>query len=172
MVEKSVKDKGIVLIGMPGVGKSTVGVVLAKMLGFDFVDADIAIQNEYGRTLQDLIDEQGSERFIQMEGDVLSKLDPAGYVISTGGSAVYSNDAMERFCQISNVVYLSASLDELAKRLSDFTQRGVVMRGECNSLKELYDERVPLYERYAQSFVATDGVDIPAVARRIIEAMA
>ncbi len=164
----------IVLIGMPGVGKSTVGVVLAKILNFDFLDVDLLIQKQYASTLQDLIDTHGAEKFIAMEGAILANVasdrDVARTVISTGGSAIYSQAAMERLSANSTIVYLRVGLDELSGRLQSFSNRGVVMRNaNCCSLEDLYDERTPLYERHAQVIVDTDDMSISDVALKIAE---
>lgn len=165
-------DVNIVLIGMPGVGKSSTGVVLAKMLNYDFVDVDIVIQKTYGRTLQEIIDTEGANEFIRKEGSVLSGLDFSRTVISTGGSAVYSEDAMNAIAAKNQVVYLQVGLKELKKRLPGFTNRGVVMRdSSIETLDELYEERVPLYERYAHHVVDTDGLSISEVAFAIIETL-
>lgn len=161
----AVKDSNIILIGMPGVGKSSTGVVLAKMLNFDFIDADIIIQKAYGKTLQEIIDSEGVEEFIRKEGRVLSDLRCEKTVISTGGSAVYSHDAMEKLCSEGRVIYLEVSLEELRDRLPGFDGRGVVMRDpSIATLDGLYAERVPLYERYADALVDTDGLSISQVA--------
>ena len=104
------KKSNIVLIGMPGAGKSTLGVVLAKILGMDFVDGDILIQNQVGNTLQKIIDAQGVDGFLQVENDVLAAVDVQNTVISTGGSAIYSDEAMRHLTEIGTVVYLDVSL--------------------------------------------------------------
>ena len=118
-MERSVQggQGNVILIGMPAAGKSTVGVVLAKMLNLEFVDADLVIQQRFGETLQNLIDAQGAEAFIQMEGQVLQSLDEQNALISTGGSAVYSSTALEHLAQGGTVVYLQATLEELERRL-------------------------------------------------------
>lgn len=158
-------DANIVLIGMPGVGKSSAGVVSAKMIGYDFVDVDLLIQNKYGSTLQEMIDSCGVEEFIRREGSVLGALDLRRTVISTGGSAIYSLEAMDRLAANSVVVYLRAGIEELHRRLPAFDDRGVVMRDDSiNTLDALYDERAPLYERFAHALIDTDGLSISEVA--------
>lgn len=162
----------VVLIGMPGAGKSTVGVVLAKILGKDFVDTDLLIQAEQGRTLQSIIDEVGPENFIEVENDVLSRVDAENSIISTGGSAIYSDEAMRHLAEIGPVVYLQISYESLRERLSDLQERGVVLKGGMGmSLRELYDERLPLYERYAGITVNVDDLSITAAARKIASAL-
>ena len=146
MGEKS----NIVLIGMPGAGKSTLGIVLAKILNKNYLDADIAIQSQCDKTLQKIIDAMGPEGFIQVENAVLCDLAVENSVIATGGSAVYSDEAMKHLASIGTIVYLEISYDSLVHRLSDLQERGVVLKGGIGmSLRDLYDERKPLYERYA-----------------------
>lgn len=155
----------IVLIGMPGVGKSSTGVVLAKLLNYDFIDVDLVIQKTYGRTLQDIIDTEGAEAFIAKEGAVLAGLSCERTIISTGGSAVYSTDALDMLATHNLVIYLAVSLEELTGRLSGFSNRGVVMRDRAiSTLEGLYEERVPLYKRFAHATVETDGLSISEVA--------
>ena len=162
----------VVLIGMPGAGKSTLGVVVAKMLGLDFLDADLLIQSQCDRTLQKIIDAMGADGFIQVENQVLCDIDCQRTVISTGGSAVYSDEAMQHLSRIGTVVYLRVSLPELENRLGGLHERGVVMReGMGNSLAALYDERIPLYERYAEITVDTDGLDTREAAFRLANAI-
>ena len=140
----------IVLIGLPGAGKSTLGVVLAKIANYRFLDCDLLIQQQKGKTLQELIDELGASGFIEVENDVLKDINARRTIISTGGSAVYSAEAMEHLRNIGTVVHLKVSYDEMVQRLGDLDERGVVLRdSKVASLQDLYDERIPLYERYA-----------------------
>ncbi len=169
--DRTVRDN-IVLIGMPGVGKSTIGVVLAKMMNYDFVDVDLLIQQRMDKTLQRLIDSLGPDGFIEVEGNVLCDLAFNNTIISTGGSAIYSPAGMEHLAQIGHVVYLKIGLDELHVRLPEFAERGVVMReANCASLADLYEERVPLYERYAEVTVDVGGVSITEAAEKVIAAL-
>lgn len=162
----------IVLIGMPGSGKSTLGVVLAKIMNYDFVDADLIIQQQCDKTLQRLIDACGPEGFIQVENQVLSDMDFEHTIISTGGSAVYSDTAMKHLGEIGRVVYLQINYDELRARLADFSERGVVMKGGIGmSLRDLYDERKPLYEKYADIVVDVNDLSITAAARKVADAL-
>ncbi len=162
----------IVLIGMPGAGKSTLGVVLAKILNYDFVDADLVIQNQCDKTLQKIIDACGPEGFIEVENEVLSNIKAERSIISTGGSAVYSDPAMKHLTEIGTVVYLKISYDQLVHRLSDLRERGVVMKnGIGMSLRELFDERRPLYERYAEVTVDVDDLTITGAARKVADAL-
>ena len=150
----------IILIGMPGAGKSTLGIVLAKILNYRFLDADLLIQQQCDKTLQKLIDACGPDGFIQVENDVLSEIEADRTVIATGGSAVYSDEAMKHLASIGTVVYLKISYEQLVHRLSDLQERGVVLKGGIGmSLRELFDERKPLYEKYAEVTVDVDGED-------------
>ena len=164
--------RNVVLIGMPGAGKSTLGVVLAKIIGYDFIDADLVIQNQCDKTLQMIIDACGPEGFIEVENNILSDIDADRSIISTGGSAVYSDAAMKHLTEIGTVVYLKISYGQLVHRLSDLRERGVVMKnGIGMSLRELFDERLPLYERYAEITVDVDDLTITAAARQVADAL-
>lgn len=160
----------LVMIGMPGAGKSTLGVVLAKILGLGFEDTDLTIQNQSGKTLPVLIDEYGPEGFIQIENDVLKTIDVSQSVISTGGSAVYSTEAMEHLRSIGLIVYLRVDLDELEERLGGLQERGVVMKdGMGMELSAIYDERIPLYEQYAEIILDVDGKTVRESAMELTE---
>lgn len=164
--------RNVVLIGMPGAGKSTLGVVLAKIIGYDFIDADLVIQNQCDKTLQMIIDACGPEGFIEVENNILSDIDADRSIISTGGSAVYSDAAMKHLTEIGTVVYLKISYSQLVHRLSDLRERGVVMKnGIGMSLRELFNERLPLYERYAEITVDVDDLTITAAARKVADAL-
>ena len=140
----------IILIGMPACGKSTVGVLAAKTLGYRFIDSDLIIQERDGRRLHRIIREDGQAGFLKIEETVNLTLgnDPVPSVIATGGSAVYSQAAMEHFKAVGTVVYLRLSFETVEKRLGNFTHRGVVMP-HGYTLRDLYDERCALYETYA-----------------------
>lgn len=138
----------IVLIGMPGVGKSTVGVVLAKALGYQFVDADLLIQEAEGKLLSELIEEHGTDGFIEIENRVNSQIQTHRSVIATGGSVIYGKEAMEHLKSIGTVVYLKQNLRVLQRRLRNLKGRGVVLK-EGQTLVDLYKERTVLYEKYA-----------------------
>ena len=161
------EKNNIVLIGMPGAGKSTLGIVLAKIVGYNFIDADLVIQNQCDKTLQKLLDACGPEGFIAVENQVLSDLEAERSVVATGGSAVYSDEAMRHLSEIGHVVY-----QELKNRLSDLQERGVVLKnGVGMSLRDLYDERKPLYEKYAEITVNVDDLSITAAARKVADAL-
>ena len=162
----------IVLIGMPGAGKSTLGIVLAKIMNYHFIDADLVIQNQCDKTLQKLIDACGPEGFIEVENEILRDIEASKSIISTGGSAVYSDEAMRHLTEIGTVVYLQISYDELVNRLHDLQERGVVLKGGIGmSLRELFDERKPLYEKYAEVTVDVDDLSITAAARKVADAI-
>lgn len=142
-------NKNIILIGMPGSGKSTVGVILAKTIGFDFIDTDILISHEEKTTLQNIIDTRGIEEFLKIESRVTQELDCIRTVIATGGSVVLSDDAMERLQKIGTLVYLNVPYEEVKRRITDRETRGIAIKKD-ETLKDLYDMRRPLYEKYAE----------------------
>jgi shikimate kinase len=142
------KKDNIVLIGMPTSGKSTMGVILAKILGYRFLDADIVIQEKIGKKLSEIIESEGIDGFIDIENRINSEIETERTVIATGGSVVYGKEAMDHYKNIGKVVYLKVDMDTLTKRLHNAKQRGVVMR-EGQSLISLYNERSALYEKYA-----------------------
>lgn len=151
--------KNIVLIGMPGVGKSTIGVILAKQLGYQFVDADLLIQQQEKRLLKEIIAQDGIDGFLKVENQVNASIQTEGAVIATGGSVIYGKEAMEHLSFIGTVVYLKLPYLALRRRLGNLKARGVVLR-EGQSLKNLYDERIPLYEQYADLTVNESGLKI------------
>ena len=161
------QDKNnITLIGMPGAGKSTVGVVLAKMLGYRFLDSDLEIQEQAKMLLHELIREFGDEGFLKIENEVNVGISASNTVIATGGSAVYGKEAMEHLREISTVVYLRLPYESLQSRLGDLHERGVVM-GASQTLKDLMDSRCPLYEKYAHMIVDAEHLDIKDLAEKI-----
>ena len=149
----------IVLIGMPGVGKSTIGVILAKVLGYQFLDADLLIQEQEGKLLKDIIAEVGTDGFIQVENRVNASIDCTKTIIATGGSVIYGQDAMEHLKEIGTVVYLEVPFSVLEKRLSDIKGRGVVLK-DGQTLYDLFMERTPLYEKYADVRVSEEGLGV------------
>ena len=138
----------ITLIGKPGAGKSTIGIVLAKVLGYDFIDSDLLIQKEEGKLLWEIMRDCGNDGFNKIEEKVNSQIQTSHSVIATGGSVIYGPKAMEHLRDISTVVYLKVSCSVLERRLGDLTKRGVVFK-PGQTLLDLYKERVPLYEKYA-----------------------
>lgn len=162
--------ENITLIGMPGVGKSTVGVVLAKVLGYRFLDSDLEIQEQTGKLLHELIREHGDDGFLEIENKVNANLDVKHTVIATGGSVVYGEKAMQHLKEISTIVYLRLPYEDLKIRLGDLHERGVVLKSG-QTLKDLLDVRTPLYEKYADIIVDEDGLDIHGVVHAVINAL-
>ena len=158
----------IVLIGMPGVGKSTVGVILAKMIGYQFTDADLLIQKQEGKLLHEIIAEKGTDGFIEIEERVNVSIEASHTIIATGGSVVYGKKAMEHLSCIGTVVYLKVPYDTLEKRLEDIKGRGVVLK-EGQTLRTLYDERTPLYEKYADIEISEDGLNVEQTVEKLLE---
>lgn len=156
----------IILIGMPACGKSTVGVVLAKTVNKGFLDTDLLIQQREGRRLQEIIDAEGNDYFRRVERSVLLDFNGSGQVVATGGSAVYFEDAMEHFRRDGVVVYLKVSLDNILERMNNIRTRGIsIDKGQ--TIEELYLERVPLYEKYADITVDSDGCTVEQVIEKI-----
>lgn len=149
----------IVMIGMPGCGKSTVGVVLAKVLGYQFIDSDLLIQERENRLLSEIIREEGSEGFNSIENEVISAIQADRAVIATGGSAVYGKEAMAHMKETGVIIYIRLPLFELQNRLGDLIERGISME-EGQTLQDLYKERTPLYEKYADLIIDAGGLPI------------
>ena len=149
----------IVLIGMPGVGKSTVGVILAKVLGYQFIDADLVIQEQEKRLLREIIAEEGTEGFIQVENRVNATLEAHHAIIATGGSVIYGQEAMQHLKEIGTIIYLRLPENLLEERLGDLNQRGVSIKAG-QTLHSLYKERIPLYEKYADITIDCAGKGI------------
>lgn len=162
------KKDNFILIGMPGVGKSTVGVVLAKILGYHFVDADIVIQQTDGRLLKDIIACEGVDGFINIENRINSEIEGSKTIIATGGSVIYGTKAMEHYKQIGTVIYLKLDYDTLCNRLGDIKNRGVVLR-EGQDLLALYNERCKLYEKYADIIVDECGLNAEETITKLVE---
>lgn len=160
--------KTISLIGMPGVGKSTVGVVLAKKAGLDFVDTDLCIQIRHGVTLQQILEREGYLKLRALEEEVLTSLPLEGYVVSTGGSVVYSEHSMQRLCAAGSVVYLRAKIPLLERRVSAGGPRGIASE-PGQSFASLYAGRTPLYESYCDFIRDVDSDDPETIAQWILE---
>lgn len=158
----------IILIGMPSCGKSTVGVVLAKALGYGFVDSDLVIQERTGKLLSEIIDEQGVEAFNQIENEVNASLNYHKTVIATGGSVIYGKEAMEHLGKIGTVVYISLPYEVLCERIGDLTARGVSIH-DGQSFRQLYEERLPLYQQYGEITVEAEGLSIREVVHALKE---
>lgn len=160
----------IILIGMPGSGKSTIGVLLAKMLGYGFVDTDLLIQHFEGKKLFEIQRDKGNDYFAETENKILSGVMARQTVIATGGSAVFGREAMEHLSSIGTVVYLKVSLRELRRRVKNFSTRGIMMK-EGQTLDDIFSERSPLYEKYADITVNCTGGSLQKNAEKIIAAL-
>ena len=156
MTPTNAQTQNIILIGMPGAGKSTLGIVLAKIMNKSFIDADLIIQNQMDKTLQKIIDSLGPDGFIDVENQILSEITAENTVIATGGSAVYSDAAMNHLREIGTVVYLKASYETIEKRIRNFATRGIVIP-EGQTFRDVYNERTALYEKYADITVDVDA---------------
>ena len=158
--------KNLILIGMPGCGKSTVGVVLAKALGLDFIDSDLVIQREMGAKLSQLIDRHGDEGFRAIENRINASLTVTDSIIATGGSVVYGEDAMRHLKEIGTIIYLKLSCEAIEDRLGDLHARGVTIKPGW-TLRDLYNERVPLYEKWADITVDCEQLRLREVVEYI-----
>lgn len=153
---------------MPAAGKSTIGVVVAKRIGYEFVDTDLLIQKQEKRLLREIIEEDGIEKFLEIENQVNRDLNVEEAVISPGGSVVYCEDAMQHFKGIGTVVYLKVSFEEIEKRVSNIKGRGVVLR-EGQSFCEVYEERTKLFEKYADYTISGDGKTLDETIELVLE---
>ena len=163
--------KNIVIIGMPASGKSTAGVILAKEMKYNFYDTDLLLQAETDMTLAEIIRERGLDGFLKLEDRLLSEINVTGCVIATGGSAVYGDNAMANLKKIGKVVYIKLRFEVIESRLKNIETRGVAMR-EGTTLRELYDERIGLYEKYADTVIEADGLNTEQTVQRIKESLA
>lgn len=149
--------KNIILIGMPGAGKSTIGVLLAKSMLMDFVDTDLLIQNKHSSSLCDIIAREGIDEFLKIENDVICSWEFANCVIATGGSAVYGEQAMKKLSENGIVVYLKLTPEEIEKRINNIHTRGIAMK-EGTTIGELYNQRAPLYEKYSDKVLSCSSL--------------
>ncbi len=160
-------QENIILIGMPASGKSTVGVILAKILGMDFVDTDIEIQQKEQARLNEIIERCGVDGFLEKEEQAVLGLDVKRTVVATGGSVVYSDAAMKHLTEGGKIVYLKVEMEDLKKRLKDIRERGVVLRKD-ESFDSMFETRTKLYEKYAQLVVSEDGSSIEDTVQSVI----
>lgn len=160
--------KNIILIGMPAVGKSTVGVVVAKRLGYEFIDTDLLLQKQENRLLKEIIEDEGIDGFLSIENQVNRDVQAERTVISPGGSVVYCQEAMEHYKEIGVVVYLRASFDTINNRIRNAKSRGVVLK-EGQTLEMLYEERVKLFETYADITIDEDGKNLGETIDLVLE---
>lgn len=162
--------ENIVLIGMPGVGKSTVGVILAKVLGYQFIDADLVIQKRENRLLHEIISEEGLDGFLKAEenANVYIAQNEEKSIVATGGSVVYCEKAMQELKKTGRVIYLELEYDQLKKRLGNLKGRGVVLK-DGQDLRGLYEERIPLYKKYADLTVNEKNLDVEQTLQKIVD---
>lgn len=156
----------IILIGMPGCGKSTVGVILAKTLGIGFVDTDLIIQQRENRLLQNIIDTDGIDYFLDCEAQAVKTVDCDNFVIATGGSVVYREDAIEHLKKSGKIVFLDVPLDEIKRRLNNISTRGIAAQ-KNDSIDDIYNERVALYNKFADIIIKTDGESVEKTVEKI-----
>lgn len=149
MDNEKIHHQNLILIGMPAVGKSTLGVLLAKKIGFAFIDTDLLIQTGEGKSLRRIIHEQGTDVFCDIESEYVEQLSTRCTVIATGGSVVYRAKAMDHLTAMGTIVFLEIQLAPLTRRLKQLDNRGVV-RAPGQTIEEIYAERQPLYHKYAQ----------------------
>ena len=159
--------KNITLIGMPSCGKSTIGVVLAKVLGYRFVDSDLLIQEQEDQLLHEIIRDRGYEAFAKIEEEVNASIGGEKKVIATGGSVIYGQKAMEHFSETTTIVYIRLPLEEIKHRVGNIRRRGVLLK-DGQTLDELYDERCPLYEKYAHIIVDSKGLSVEQLMDEIL----
>ena len=162
--------KNIIFIGMPASGKSTVGVVVAKRLGYGFVDTDLLIQAQEKKLLKEIIAEVGNEGFLEIENQVNRDVNVERCVISPGGSVVYCEEAMNHYKEIGTIVYLKVPFETIDRRISNAKNRGVVLK-EGQTLKDLYDERTKLYELYADVIVDEKGLGTGETIDEVLRAL-
>ena len=161
------EKNNIVLIGMPGVGKSTIGVILAKVLGYKFLDTDLVIQEREQKLLSEIIAECGVDGFIEIENKINSEINVEKSVIATGGSVVYGEDAMNNLKDIGTVIYLKQDFNHINERVQNIQGRGVVLRNN-QTFKDLYNERVVLYEKYADITIDEGNMDVEETLKAIM----
>jgi shikimate kinase len=164
------KKGNIILIGMPGCGKTTVGTELAELMGYGYIDSDSVIVAREGKRLNELIAEVGREGFLDIEAKINSELCADRCIIATGGSVIYRAAAMEKLKTMGTIVYLKLSLNTIASRLGDLKARGVALK-DGYTLKDLYEERTPLYEKYADIAVDLDGLSVLECAEKVCKAV-
>ena len=160
--------KNLIFIGMPAVGKSTVGIVVAKRLGMQFIDTDLLIQEQEKKLLCEIIAEVGEDGFIEIENRVNADVDAENAIISPGGSVIYCEEAMKHYKNIGTVVYLKASYQTIKKRIRNPKKRGVVLR-DGQTFRQLYEERVKFFEKYADITICEDGCEIEDTIENVLE---
>lgn len=167
---KPIQNNNIILIGMPGCGKSTIGIEVAEIIGFGYIDSDSVIVAREGKRLCDIIAEVGREGFLDIEAKINSELSASRCVIATGGSVIYRDYAMQSLKQKGRLVYLKHTYETIAKRLGDLKKRGVALK-EGFTLKDLYEERAPLYEKYADIVVELEDGSLQSSVEKVLKAI-
>lgn len=167
---KPLQNNNFILIGMPGCGKSTIGIEVAEIIGYGYIDSDSVIVAREGKRLSDIIAEVGKEGFLDIEAKINSELAASRCVIATGGSVIYRDFAMQKLKQLGKIVYLKHSFATIEKRLGDLKKRGVVLK-DGFTLKDLYEERTPLYEKYADVVVELEDEPLQNTVARVIQAI-
>ena len=167
---KPLQNNNIILVGMPGCGKSTIGIELAEIIGYGYIDSDSVIVAREGKRLSDIIAEVGSEGFLDIEAKINSELSASRCVIATGGSVIYRDYAMQKLKQLGKVVYLKHRFSTIEKRLGDLKKRGVVLK-EGFTLQDLYEERTPLYEKYADIIVELEDEPLQNTVDKVVKAL-
>lgn len=157
----------LILIGMPSAGKSTIGVLLAKKMGYDFIDTDLLIQKQEGKLLRELIAEHGSEGFLEIENQVNRDLEAEKAVIAPGGSVVYCEEAMQHYKEIGTIVYLKVSYPDIKRRIGNPKRRGVVL-AEGQTLLDLYNERSVLFEKYADIIIDEGSLSLEDTITKVL----
>lgn len=159
----------ITFVGMPGCGKSCMGRAIAGKLKMKLIDSDKLIERRFGKKLQELIDELGVDEFRRIEEETLLSIDGDNLIISTGGSAVYSDAGMNHLKELGKVFYLFCSVDTVVERIGDFSKRGIVLK-DGQTIRDLYNERAPLYKKYADVTILCDGNAYPQYQSAVIRA--
>lgn len=167
---KPLQNNNIILVGMPGCGKSTIGIEVAEIIGYGYIDSDSVIVAREGKRLSDIIAEVGREGFLDIEAKINSELAASRCVIATGGSVIYRDYAMQRLKEKGKIVYLKHSYETIEKRLGDLKKRGVALK-DGFTLKDLYDERTPLYEKYADIVVELQDGPLQNAVDRVLKAI-
>lgn len=162
------KKDNIILIGMPGAGKSTAGVLFAKAMNYRFLDVDFLIQEREGKRLHEVIEEKGNDYFLKVEDEVNCSLDTERTVIATGGSVIYCENAMKHLSSLGTVIYLQVPEKEIERRITNFSTRGIIIRSG-DTLADLYNERIPLYEKYADITVLCDEKELQYNADKVMK---
>ena len=160
----------IILIGMPGVGKSTLGSMLAEKIKYNFIDTDILIQEKAGKSIPQIIEEKGIDNVLQIENEVNSNIKVEKSVIATGGSVIYGKAAMDNLKKIGKIIYLKQDFETINERIENVKERGIILRKD-QTLKEVYNERIPLYEKYADITIEEKNLSIEETLQLLLNTL-